>query len=42
LVATDYLTKTEYDSIDSDAKEIMRLLRSSILTQKQNLQKNEK
>jgi four helix bundle protein len=42
LVTTEYLNKTEYDSIDSDAKEIMRLLRSSILTRKQNLQKNEK
>jgi four helix bundle protein len=40
LCATEYLNKSEYDSIDNDAKEIMRLLRSSILTKKQNLQKN--
>jgi four helix bundle protein len=37
LFKTGYLTETEYQSINADADEIMRLLRSSILTRKKNL-----
>ncbi len=34
---TSYLTDTEYDSISADADEIMKMLRSAILTKKKNL-----
>ena len=37
LCKTDYLTTTEYNSISNDTEEIMRLLRSSILTKKKRL-----
>jgi four helix bundle protein len=39
LHATNYIDKTEFESMKTDANEIMRLLRSSILTRKQNLKK---
>jgi four helix bundle protein len=39
LQATDYLTLIEYQSMDNDAKEIKRMLKSSILTRKKNLAK---
>ncbi len=39
LQATNYLNQPEFESMKSDAQEIMRLLRSSILTRKQNLKK---
>lgn len=37
LKATDYLTGQEFQSIFADTEEIMKLLRSSILTKKKNL-----
>ena len=37
LAATDYLTEQEFQSIYGDTEEIMRLIRSSILTKKKNL-----
>lgn len=37
LFKTDFLTSTEYESIYRDTEEIMRLLRSSILTKKKRL-----
>lgn len=37
LFKINYLTVNEYDSISSDTEEIMRILRSSILTKKKNL-----
>ncbi len=37
LFKTDFLTSTEYESIYKDTEEIMRLLRSSILTKKKKL-----
>lgn len=37
LFATEQLSETEFQSIHADAEEIMRLLRSSILTKKKNL-----
>lgn len=37
LRATDYLTEKEFQSIFADAEEIMKLLRSSILTKKKNM-----
>lgn len=36
LYETDYITKKEFDSLYALTKEIMRLLRSSILTKKTN------
>jgi four helix bundle protein len=37
LNATGYLGDTEFESLYSDSQEIMRLIRSSILTKKRNL-----
>jgi four helix bundle protein len=37
LWKTDFLTESEFQSIHSDTEEIMKLLRSSILTKKKNL-----
>ena len=37
LCRTHYLTTTEFDSMNSDAEEIMKMLRSAILTKKKNL-----
>ncbi len=37
LFRTDYLASHEYESIYADTAEIMRLVRSSILTKKKNL-----
>jgi four helix bundle protein len=37
LNATDFLSDSEYQSIDADAEEIMRILTSSIITKKKNL-----
>ncbi len=39
LQATNFLNQPEFESMKIDAEEIMRLLRSSILTRKQNLNK---
>ena len=39
LKATDYISKTEFDSLYSDTNEVMKLIRSSILTKKKNLKK---
>ncbi|MCU0470332.1 MAG: four helix bundle protein [Arcicella sp.] len=39
LQATNFLKQAEFESISSDAQEIMRIIRSSILTKKQNLNK---
>jgi four helix bundle protein len=39
LRETDYLNDPEFDSIHSDTTEVMKLLTSSILTRKKNLQK---
>ena len=40
LFKTEKLTELEYHSLDQDAEEISKLLRSSILTKKQNLKLN--
>ncbi|MEM1122594.1 MAG: four helix bundle protein [Bacteroidota bacterium] len=37
LYQNDYLTRSEFESIYSDTTEVMRLLRSSIMTKKQKL-----
>ena len=37
LMKTEYLSETEYASISVDTEEVMRLIRSSILTKKKNL-----
>ena len=37
LWKTQYLTTTEYLSLDADSQEIMKMLRSSILTKRKNL-----
>jgi four helix bundle protein len=37
LHKTDYVTLAEFESIHKDAEEIMKLLRSSILTKKKNM-----
>ena len=37
LYATDFLTEAEYQSIYADTEEIMKIIRSSILTKKQKL-----
>ena len=37
LYRTNYITTVEYDSINADTVEIMKLIRSSILTKKKNL-----
>ena len=37
LYATDYLTDTEFQSMHTDAVEVMKLIRSSIRTKKKNL-----
>ncbi len=42
LYKTDYLSETEYKSIQQDAEEIMKLIRSSILTKKKNIEKKPK
>ncbi len=36
----ELLTEIQYKSIDADADELMRIVRSSILTKKQNLKKD--
>jgi len=35
LAATDYLTKTEYDSIDADCQELEKILVTSVKTMKE-------
>ncbi len=37
LYKTGFLSATEYESIDADSQEVMRLIRSSILTKKKRL-----
>lgn len=37
LFETEYLTQQERDSITADTEEVMRLIRSSILTKKKNM-----
>lgn len=37
LFKTGFLSSTEYESIDADSQEVMRLIRSSILTKKKRL-----
>jgi four helix bundle protein len=37
LFETKYIDKTEFDSINADATELMKIIRSSILTKKKNL-----
>lgn len=37
LCASEYLNETEFQSIYSDSEEVMKLIRSSILTKKKNL-----
>jgi four helix bundle protein len=37
LYKSDYLSEIQYISINADAEEVMKLLRSSILTKKKNL-----
>ena len=40
LTATDYLTKEQFDSVNADAIEILRMLTSTIKTAKSNLRTN--
>ncbi len=40
LYASDFLNLKEFQSLHSDATEILKMLRSSILTKKQNRKKN--
>ncbi len=37
LYETDFLTEKEFQSIHADTEEVMKLLRSSILTKKKNM-----
>jgi four helix bundle protein len=37
LLTTQYLNESEFQSIYTDTEEVMRLLKSSILTKKKNL-----
>lgn len=37
MVRTDYITLIEHDSLYKDAEELMKMIRSSILTKKKNL-----
>lgn len=37
LYESDYLNKAEFQSLKSDSEELMKILRSSILTKKKNL-----
>ncbi len=37
LFKSNYINETEYNSINADTEEVMRLIRSSILTKKKNL-----
>jgi four helix bundle protein len=37
LLKTDYITLNEYNSLLNDSNEIMKMVRSSILTKKKNL-----
>jgi len=39
LYRTQYLEKTEFQSLNQDAQEVMKLIRSSILTKKKNMSK---
>lgn len=39
LHKTDYITSVEYNSLYKDSDEIMKMIRSSILTRKKNLKK---
>lgn len=39
LLATNLLSEPKFHSLNADAEEVMRLLRSSILTKKKNLEK---
>ena len=39
LQITGYISKKQFKSIHKDAEEVMKLLRSSILTKKQNIGK---
>ena len=42
LKETDYITEAEFDSINNDAKELLKIIRSIILTSKQRNSKKEK
>jgi hypothetical protein len=37
LFETNYLNETEFNSLFADTEEVMKLLRSSILTKRKNL-----
>lgn len=37
LHATKYISEEEFDSLNGDTEEIMKMIRSSILTKKKNL-----
>ena len=39
LKATDYISEEQYNSLNSDAEEIMRMLTTSILTTRKRLKK---
>jgi four helix bundle protein len=39
LFATDYLKKVEFDSLTADATALLKIIKSSILTTKQNMRK---
>jgi four helix bundle protein len=40
LKATNYLTESQFESLNSDAIEIIKLLKSSIITRRKNLKNN--
>lgn len=40
LKTTEYLNEAEFDSMKNNAEEILRMIKSSILTTKQNLKSN--
>jgi len=37
LYATDYLTLTEYDSLKADSEEVLKMIRSAVLTKKRKM-----
>ena len=42
LHAADYISKKEFESLNDDANELMRMVRSSILTKKKNLKSDKR
>ncbi len=42
LLKTNYISQSQYDSLNSDVTEVMKLLRSSILNKKNNIKNTKK